>query len=198
MPACTYVLLMIVDFKKRCPTFQMCVRLWVPNWGRRHSCWIKLPLREKKAPSPSDHKWTTTTGCAFPSQLAWSFLRFQLYLFVVLLCLLLPYSDLCLHPVGFLLTYFTFILRAFLTVCILFLQTSVLRAAGRTLHPNLVVISEELRAWGAFSDFHSKKVTVFLSVGLIRSSPGRLRLFTCSLFLTWAVHSFIPSASESV
>lgn len=35
-PACVfkrrlYMLLMMEDFRKRCPTFQMCVRLWVPN-----------------------------------------------------------------------------------------------------------------------------------------------------------------------
>lgn len=161
-PACTfkrrlYVRLMIVGYKKRCPTFQMCVSIWVPNWGRRHSCWIKLPLGGwgGKAPSPSDQKWTTTTtGCAVPSQFAWSFLRFQLYL-VVLLYLLLPYCDLCFIPVGFFLTYFTFILRAFSTVTIFLLQASVLRAASSALNPNLpvVVISEKLRAWSGAGVF---------------------------------------------
>lgn len=187
----------MVYFKKRCPSFKMDGRLLVSNWGRTHSLQIKLPLREKKKkkkdPSQSDQKWRTTTRSVVPSQVAWSLLRFQLYC-VVLLCLSLPYSDSYLYPAGFLLTDFTFILRAFATVTILFLQTSVLRAPGRTLHPSLFAISRRVASLGAFQLlFHSNEATVCLSVGLIRSSPGRLRSLTCPLFLAWAV--LIPTAA---
>lgn len=162
------------------------------SWGTRNSCWIKHSHSGGwgEAP-PSDQKWTSTTGCAIPAHLAWSFLRFQLpcCCFVVFVA---PLQWFMPSPGWVFANIFYLYSQALFDCNHPFPANFSAASSQRTLHPNLVVISEELQAWGAFSDFHSQEVTVFLSVGLIRSSPSRLRLFTCSLLLRWAVHSVHP------